>query len=145
MVITLFTDPAHVTTPLMDKPVYRSLCAADVTVSDQPASNMDTGDLAGKQVLAARVEYIECHLVTHAQASLEEVDATCRRVLHRQLEMKGDKDVGALADTPLQRKAALALKELDECKFYCPLGHGPHAHDFICPTCGDMCDCTTSS
>jgi hypothetical protein len=124
-VVTLWSHPPALAPPSSSFLVYRSLTTANIELSQVDVADMPC-NLAGKEVLAARVDFIECNLVTELQATPDEVDAMCLRVLQRQLDFKHNKDLlGALES--LKGEA------------YCFGGHGPHTLGSECPDCGELC------
>lgn len=136
LVVTLFTKGAAPRTydPYSgEAPVYRSLKAAAVTLSDEVVADMPAAHLEGAHVLAARVEMFEVNLVTHCEATDDEVDAMCQRVLQRQLDLKP-------ADSEHVRAAKRSLDDLKD-EAYCHVGHGPYPHGSTCVKCGQLCAC----
>jgi len=116
-----------------EAPVYRSLCAAAVTLSTEVVEDMPDTDLKGAHVLAARVELFEVNLVTYSEASDEEIDGMCQRVLERQLDLKPP-------DSEHVRAAKRCLDDLKD-EAYCHVGHGPYTHGSECAECGQLCAC----
>ena len=102
-VVTLFTqgDPHDVRKAAA--PVYRSLVGAVVTPLQ--ADDHAPPTLEGKDILAARVEIVECHVVTRQHATDQEVDRMCQRVLQRQATL-------GMADGPRAAQAIQALHSL---------------------------------
>lgn len=103
LVLTLFTQGNPRQYWQDDPPVYRSLVGAVVTAL--PTEGEVPPELAGKHVLAARVEIVECHVVTHAEATDQEVDRMCQRVLQRQATL-------GMGDGPRAAQALEALHSL---------------------------------
>lgn len=130
VVVTLFTKGATMHT---GAPVYRSLGAAKVTLSREVVADMPHAHLEGAHVLAARVEMIEVNLVTHCEATDDEIDDMCLRVLQRQLDLKPD-------DSEHTRAAKRSLDDLKD-EAYCHVGHGPYPHGSPCAECGQLCAC----
>jgi len=136
MVVTLFHRgvPARATMPgTVMSCHYRGLRTAEVTLSAEEVPDMPYEHMEGKHVVAARVEIIECHLVTNTDATAGEVGEMCRRVLKRQLDLKpADKESVRAAERSLQNLEGLA---------YCANGHGPYTHGGTCVECGALCMC----
>jgi hypothetical protein len=130
VVVTLFTKGAPMST---GAPVYRSLGAAQVTLSTEAVADMPYAHLEGAHVLAARVEIFEVNLVTHCEATDDEIDDMCLRVLQRQLDLKP-------ADSEHTRAAKRNLDDLKD-EAYCHVGHGPYPLGSQCADCGQLCAC----
>jgi hypothetical protein len=149
MVVTLFTKgaipvhkpkswEAHALSSTYDPytgeaPVYRSLCGASVTLSPELVADMPATNLDGSHVLAARVELFEVNLVTSSEATDEEIDDMCQRVLQRQIDLKPPASEHV-------RAAKRALEDLKD-EAYCHVGHGPFQHGSQCAECGQLCAC----
>lgn len=115
-----------------DKPVYRSLTAATVTLSDEDVPEHDRSILAGLHVYAARIEEIACHTAHHG-ATDDEIDAFAKLVLQKQVEL--GTQPGERAD-----RAKRALEDLQDLA-YCSNGHGPWKRNSSCPGCGKRVVC----
>ena len=108
-------------------PVYRGLAAAKVTVGTESVPDDDPAFLQGMDVVAVRVEMIECH-VAYGRPTDDEVDDMCRRLLAEQLRL------GVTKDTAGAKEAESALQKLDGLAF-CHQGHGPYQRNVNCPQC----------
>jgi len=135
MTVTLYRKasvPVTTSTSYCDVPVpvYRSLCAAEVTCSETNiGAAVAEPDMAEQDIDGVVVEVFFCKVVDHPGSMDDDTDAMCREILRAQ--------AGAGSDHPTVTATLDAL----EGKSFCPSGHGPYEHRTACPECKALCVC----
>jgi hypothetical protein len=88
MVVTVWTDAQGFPPPMYSQPAatFRGLAPAQLSLGDDDVPDGDPTLLGGRDLLAVRVELLECH-VAYGLPTEQQVDHMCRHVIDKQARL----------------------------------------------------------